>query len=59
MQMAPGLQQPFGQRLVGGEMQVGEENLVRAKQGVFGRLRFLHLHNQIRLLEHRVVAGFE
>ena len=35
------------ERPVGGEVQVGEEDLVRAKPPALGLERFLHLHDEI------------
>jgi hypothetical protein len=38
-------------------MQVGEKYLAGSQQGIFGRLRFLHLHDQPRPLEDCAVVG--
>ena len=44
-----GLHERFGQCAIGGEVQIGEENLARAQQGIFRRVRLLDLHDHVRL----------
>ena len=45
--------QALGLRLVGGQMQVGEQDLLVAQHGDFAGLRFLHLHDHVRGGEDR------
>ena len=47
-----GFQQRFSERTVGRQVQISEQHLARSQQRVLGRLRFLHLHQQLRLFEH-------
>ena len=47
------MQQRFGQRFVRRQVQVGEEQLAGAQQGIFRGLRFLDLDNQVGPLKHR------
>ncbi len=42
----------MGLRLVGGEVQIGEQHLTLPQHGDLGRLRLLHLHDQIGDGEH-------
>ena len=47
------LHQPLGLRLVGGEMEVGEQDLATPQQGDLGGLRLLDLDDQVGRREHR------
>ncbi|MCY1170954.1 hypothetical protein D9M73_110440 [compost metagenome] len=49
--------QAFGLRLVGGEMEIGEQQVARLQQRDFARLRFLDLHDHVRLREHAGGVG--
>ena len=44
--------QPLGLRLVGGEVEIGEEQVARLEQRDFARLRLLDLHDHFALREH-------
>ena len=46
-----GLHQPLGLGLVGGEVEVGEQDLTGPQHGDFGGLRFLDLNDQVGRLE--------
>ena len=43
-----GFQQRLRQRFARGKVEIGEENLPLAQQPIFGRKRFLHLHDHFR-----------
>src|ERR1051325_1500451 len=49
----------LGQRAVGRQMQIREEDLARAQQCTFDRLRLLYFHDQLALLENRAVLGHD
>ena len=51
------LHQAFRLRLVGGEVQVGEEDVPRLEQRDLLRLRLLDLHDHVGRLEHRSGIG--
>jgi hypothetical protein len=46
-----GFHQAFGLRLVGREVQIGEQQVARLQHRDLGRLRLLHLHDHIALRE--------
>ena len=46
------LDQPLGLRLVGGEVQIGEQHLALAQHGDLGGQRLLHLHDHVGIGEH-------
>ncbi|GAA3249890.1 hypothetical protein GCM10020258_04370 [Sphingomonas yabuuchiae] len=46
------LHQALGLRLVGGEVEIGEQHMVRAQHRDLDRLRLLDLHDHLGLLEH-------
>ena len=51
------LHQPFGLRLVGGEVEVGEQDVARLEQRDLLRLRLLDLDDHVGRLEHRGGVG--
>ena len=44
--------QALGLRLVGGEVEIGVERVVRLQHGDFARLRLFHLHDHLGRVEH-------
>ena len=46
------LHERFGLRLVGGEVQIGEEHLPRAQHRALGQLRLFHLHDHVGRREY-------
>ena len=59
MQVAPESAQPLGQGRVGCEVQVGEQDVVWLETPDLGRLGFLDLDDQRRLVEQRVGVGHD
>ena len=51
------LHQPLGLRLVGGEVEVGEQDVPRLEQRDFLRLRLLDLDDHVGRFEHAAASG--